>query len=207
MTKLTNAQRTMLEQAAAREDGAVDAATGKKASASKVAASLVVRKLLRETRAKRGAPIWRMGENGKGVALTITRAGRALITPKGVQEVATPERALSAVKNATAKIGSGEPAAVAGAAPIQSPRSPEVSREPAPRAGSKQALVIAMLTSETGATLDALVEATGWLPHTTRAALTGLRKKGYEIERARMAEQGASTYRISPPRAADGAAA
>ena len=33
---------------------------------------------------------------------------------------------------------------------------------------------------KTGATLDDLVEATGWLPHTTRAALTGLRKKGYD---------------------------
>ncbi len=35
----------------------------------------------------------------------------------------------------------------------------------------------------TGATLDALIEATGWLPHTTRAALTGLRKRGFVIER------------------------
>ena len=34
-----------------------------------------------------------------------------------------------------------------------------------------------------GATLDALVNATGWLPHTTRAVLTGLRKRGFEIDR------------------------
>jgi hypothetical protein len=33
-----------------------------------------------------------------------------------------------------------------------------------------------MLSSHGGATLNALVKATGWLPHTTRAALTGLRK-------------------------------
>ena len=31
--------------------------------------------------------------------------------------------------------------------------------------------------------LDDLIGATGWLPHTTRAALTGLRQKGYCIER------------------------
>ena len=29
-----------------------------------------------------------------------------------------------------------------------------------------------------GATLDELIEATDWLPHTTRAALTGLRNAG-----------------------------
>jgi hypothetical protein len=28
-----------------------------------------------------------------------------------------------------------------------------------------------------------MVEATGWLPHTTRAALTGLRKKGHAVDR------------------------
>ena len=32
-----------------------------------------------------------------------------------------------------------------------------------------------------GATLAELVAATGWLPHTTRAALTGLRKRGYAV--------------------------
>jgi DNA-binding IclR family transcriptional regulator len=36
---------------------------------------------------------------------------------------------------------------------------------------------------EQGATLPELIEATGWQPHTTRAMLTGLRKKGHAIER------------------------
>ena len=52
-----------------------------------------------------------------------------------------------------------------------------------PRSGSKQALVISLLERPTGATLDDLVKATGWLPHTTRAALTALRHKGHAIER------------------------
>lgn len=55
--------------------------------------------------------------------------------------------------------------------------------------------MIAMLCAKGGASLNALVEATGWLPHTTRAALTGLRKRGFSIERTR--EQGSdSIYRI-----------
>jgi hypothetical protein len=62
--------------------------------------------------------------------------------------------------------------------------------------------VIEMLSAKKGSTLNALVEATGWLPHTTRAALTGLRKRGFSIERTR--EEGAdSIYRIvSGPAAA-----
>ena len=40
-----------------------------------------------------------------------------------------------------------------------------------------------MLSAEQGATIEALIAATGWLPHTTRAVLTGLRKRGYAIER------------------------
>jgi hypothetical protein len=44
--------------------------------------------------------------------------------------------------------------------------------------GSKLATLLALLELPEGATLARLVEATGWLPHSTRAALTGLRKRG-----------------------------
>jgi DNA-binding IclR family transcriptional regulator len=43
--------------------------------------------------------------------------------------------------------------------------------------------VLTLLQREVGATLAELIEVTGWQAHTTRAALTGLRKKGYAIER------------------------
>jgi hypothetical protein len=48
---------------------------------------------------------------------------------------------------------------------------------------TKSATVLAHLRREQGATLAELVAATGWQPHTTRAMLTGLRKKGHAIER------------------------
>jgi hypothetical protein len=44
--------------------------------------------------------------------------------------------------------------------------------------------------------LEALVEATGWLPHTTRAALTGLRKRGYTVLLERQ-DSKPSLYRIA----------
>ena len=61
---------------------------------------------------------------------------------------------------------------------------------------TKTAAVIALLKRNTGATLAELIAATGWLPHTTRAALTGLRKKGHLIERSKRGEQ--TCYRIAP---------
>ena len=54
----------------------------------------------------------------------------------------------------------------------------------------------ALLRRADGASIVDLTEATGWLPHTTRAALTGLRKRGYAVVRERVGA-GDSVYRIS----------
>jgi hypothetical protein len=59
---------------------------------------------------------------------------------------------------------------------------------------SKREQVIALLARESGATLAELIETTHWLPHTTRAALTGLRKAGHSIERSKRADE--TCYRI-----------
>ncbi|QJU58370.1 DUF3489 domain-containing protein [Sphingomonas sp. AP4-R1] len=63
----------------------------------------------------------------------------------------------------------------------------------APRA-TKSAAVLALHGREQGAKLADLIAATGWLPRTTRAALTGLRKKGHAIERFKRDD--ATCYRI-----------
>jgi hypothetical protein len=64
------------------------------------------------------------------------------------------------------------------------------------QAGTKRALVLSLLQREQGASLADLMQATGWLAHTTRAALSGLRKRGTVIERIRAA--GApSCYRVN----------
>jgi hypothetical protein len=48
-------------------------------------------------------------------------------------------------------------------------------------AKTKKAKMIAMLSRKSGADVPSLSTTLGWLPHTTRAALSGLRKAGYEI--------------------------
>jgi hypothetical protein len=66
-----------------------------------------------------------------------------------------------------------------------------------PRPGSKLNRVIWTLSTDKGATPDELSHATGWLPHTARAALTGLRKRGYDVRLVRGRGETASVYRLT----------
>jgi len=60
--------------------------------------------------------------------------------------------------------------------------APNPKVEPKPvKPASKAGLVLGMLQRAEGATLAQLVAETDWLPHTTRAALTGLKKKGHNV--------------------------
>ncbi len=62
---------------------------------------------------------------------------------------------------------------------------PAMCAPPAPLASvpipTKVSQLIALLEREGGASITELATSLGWLPHTTRAALTGLRKKGRDI--------------------------
>ena len=58
--------------------------------------------------------------------------------------------------------------------------------EPSSRPESKIAMVTRLLERSQGASLDEMVAATGWLPHTPRAALTGLKKKGHVISKTKV---------------------
>jgi hypothetical protein len=67
----------------------------------------------------------------------------------------------------------------------------------APKAPSKQQQLAALVLRDEGATVDQMIAGTGWLPHTTRAALTGLRRKGYAISSDKV--DGVRTYRGIAP--------
>jgi hypothetical protein len=69
-------------------------------------------------------------------------------------------------------------------------------KEGAPRATeTKKERVLALLRREGGATLEEIVKESGWLPHSARAAFTGLRKKGFSLERSRT--DGVTRYAIT----------
>jgi hypothetical protein len=192
MAKLTDTQLIILSNAAARDDGiAVVPPKMNKSAASKVGASLIARKLMRELRSKPGMPVWRQDDEGRSISLMITRPGRdAIGVDEEEQEAkqASPSDRKTGPRSLSPSKGDGSKSSASTALPLN---------VTSPRAGSKQALVAEMLSSNGGATLDALVKATGWLPHTTRAALTGLRKRGLSIQRSRESGE-ASLYRIAP---------
>ena len=76
---------------------------------------------------------------------------------------------------------------------------------PAAAKTTKKAKLIALLSRKSGADVPSLSATLGWLPHTTRAALTGLRKAGYEITSVKPGNGRPSRYQIIGMSKADAA--
>ena len=66
------------------------------------------------------------------------------------------------------------------------------------RSETKNATVLRLLKRKSGATLASLQKATGWQPHSVRAALSTLRKAGYTIDKLPpKTDGGAVAYHIT----------
>jgi hypothetical protein len=184
--KLTDAQLVMMSAAAQREDRCLAAPeTMKGAALSKAGTKLMKLGVAREIHAKPGAPIWRCDEAGSAFTLKLTAAGlKAMAGDAESEEPIKPGEASQPqlVPEANTGVSLDDVGR----------RSPTA----APRDGSKLALTIDLLRRADGASIDDLTQATGWLAHTTRAAITRLRKRGYVVTRERTAA-GESVYRIS----------
>ncbi len=193
-TALTASQSLTLATAAARDDGAlVPPARLKGKAAQSLVAALIDKGLAREMRAKPGMPVCRLDtETGRSFSLVITKLGRNASQSEQIA-AASGEAAANPVAAATQHDSPKIKAPATSTDPELCPASPTSSN--APRQGSKLAGVMALLFRETGASIEELTATTGWLPHTTRAALTGLRKRGYAILREQRDGKG-SVYRI-----------
>jgi Protein of unknown function (DUF3489) len=195
--KLTDTQLVMLSAARQRDDRCLVAAPSLKgAAAQKIASRLIAAGLAKEIKAKAGAPLWRRDdEAGISYALKLTAAGAKAIA---IDENAEPGHADNEgniredVKQAqpSSQLYSAADPTLEGAIDALPPRLS------APRGGTKLAQVVELLQRDRGATIDELVKATGWLPHTTRAALTGLRKRGFGAALDRSDKERGSIYRI-----------
>src|SRR5829696_8840581 len=152
--KLNDTQLVILSSASQREDGFAVLPEGVRAASVK-AAVIKLTKLgfLKQVRVKRDQPHWLTDEQGRRIGLKITNAGSAAIgvgdDDKGEEEPAPEPKRRS------------KKAAEPGGAQRETG---------APRGGSKRAQIIALMQGMAGATLNDMVEVTGWLPHTTRAA-------------------------------------
>jgi predicted ArsR family transcriptional regulator len=67
----------------------------------------------------------------------------------------------------------------------------------APSRTTKRNRLVRLLKASAGREIATLSRELGWQPHTTRAALTRLRKAGYAIERLQSENNGGSRYRIA----------
>jgi len=76
-------------------------------------------------------------------------------------------------------------------------RKAKSTAKSAPRSITKKARLVRLLQADGGREISKLSQDLGWLPHSTRAALTGLRKAGYHIERLPPRKNGTSRYRIT----------
>ncbi|KQS03652.1 hypothetical protein ASG11_04840 [Sphingomonas sp. Leaf357] len=169
MTKLTDLDSILLSTAAQRGTGSLlpapETVSGAGARLTKAITGLVKRGLAEERETNDKLAIHHV-DGDIAYGLYITNAGNAAIG-----------------------IANGDSGGEAGEAPALSAAEPDRPRV------TKTSAVLALLSREEGATLADLIAATGWLPHTTRAALTGLRKKGHVLEKSRRGDQ--TCYRIA----------
>ncbi len=126
--------------------------------------------------------------------------GRELIMNDGTDWlVASPGyealgRAQPAVATMAATPGLGANL-VANVAPQSAPA--QDTKTPGTRAHSKQATIIEMLKRTEGATIDQIIEATGWQAHTVRGTFAGAFKKKLGLSITSDKTQGHRVYRIA----------
>jgi hypothetical protein len=197
--KLTDTQLVMLSAAAMRADRCLTLSPSLRgAQVGKTGEKLIRAGLVREVKAKPSSPVWRRDdETGLAYALKLTAAGaKAIAVDEGEAEDETSPKDVAGAKANPPIDPIGSPANAHALDGETSPRLGARTSTGQPRPDSKIAAVIAMLGQETGATVGEIASAMGWLPHTTRAALTGLRRRGYVFALDRADRQRGSIYRI-----------
>ncbi|MDA3888673.1 MAG: DUF3489 domain-containing protein [Allgaiera sp.] len=177
MPKLTDTQTIILSAAAQRTDNlAMPLPKGLHgAAAKKVITMMIGRGWLEEVDAdlRKGEPLWRETGDGHGTTLVVTDTGLLAI---GVEPVVV--KTMAAIRTHAA----------------QTP----APKRPTPRAGTKQAMLIEMLQTAEGATMEAIVAATGWQAHTARGAMSGTLGKKLGLVVTSEKEDGRGrVYRIS----------
>ena len=122
---------------------------------------------------RRGEPLWRETGDGHGTTLIVTDAGLLAI---GIEPVVV--KTVVAIRKHSGEASDPKP--------------------PTQRTGTKQAMLIEMLDAPEGATMEAIIAATGWQSHTARGAMSGAlgKKLGLVVTSAKEDERG-RLYRIS----------
>jgi hypothetical protein len=179
MTKLTETQTLILSAGAQRPDNiALPLPKGLAGAAAKMAVSkMISHGWIEEVDAdiRKGEPLWRETGDGHGTTLVVTDAGLLAI---GIEPVVV--KTVVAIREHAAKASS--------------------QKLPTQRAGTKQAMLIAMLQRPDGASIAEIVAATAWQAHSARGAISGVlgKKLGLVVVSAKDDARG-RVYRIGHP--------
>jgi hypothetical protein len=78
-------------------------------------------------------------------------------------------------------------------------RKPKAAAQPTARAETKQAIVLALLRRQNGASIPEIIDATDWQPHSVRGFFAGALKKRLKIDVVSdKGEDGIRRYYIAP---------
>ena len=176
MIKLTETQTIILSAGAQRpENIALPLPKGLAGAAAKMAVTkMIERGWLEEVDAdiRKGEPLWRETGDGHGTTLVVTDAGLLAI---GIEPVVV--KTVVAMREHAAKTPAAKP--------------------PTLRAGTKQAVIIALLERPEGATIVEIVAATAWQAHSARGLISGVLKKKLGLVVGSTKEDGrGAVYRI-----------
>lgn len=190
---LSDIALVILSAAAQRADRGIEIpAKLKGAAASRLVDKLKGQGFIEAINARGALPVWRRDAEGSALALRITKAGLKAIRIE--EEEAVPASTLGVVPAL---------AATSERRPLRKLRraSGNEQTQPAPppareRANSKQAHVIAMLRQPHGATIAAVMQATGWQQHSVRGFLAGAVRKRLGLTLVSEVIEGERRYRI-----------
>jgi hypothetical protein len=192
MPQLSDSQLVVLTAACQRPDRCVFPVTAKLRgnAAGNVLKSLLNKGLIKEVRAKRDDTVWRHDEERGRMTLVATDAAFAAL---GID---AGDENKSVDIDATDGAPTDPEAEPKQRSKTRSTKEPKVPRT---RDGSKQAQLIAMLRRAKGATIDEIVAALAWKPHTVRGAIAGALKKKLGLQvTSEQDEKRGRIYRINP---------
>jgi hypothetical protein len=218
MSRLTDTQLVILSSALRRNDRGVDLPANVTGEPVRKAVHTLIRAgLLEEVRANGSLLAWRRDAEAGPMALRITKHGLDAVGVKGdaaaaaleASNGAAPDRvetaksaasrkriSAAAQKPARMKHQRGKAETKVGSPRKSRPGSKQARLLPNAEPGSKQSRVIAMLQSPAGATIAAMMKATGWQQHSVRGFLAGVVRKRLKLKLGSNKVDGVRVYRI-----------
>ena len=138
--------------------------------------------------------------NESKILIEAAANGGCVVVPTRLKEVTRLRMAgLFAQHGLTEAVGDALQLTRAGyrAVGLRPPRARSTSAGSGETRVSMRDVVRDLLQREQGASLTELVDATGWLPHTTRAALSRLRSSGHALAKSKR-DDSVTCYRLLP---------